>query len=237
MTKPTFADKFLPVQHEFRHLFEGGPEEHMRALYEQVANWCDLTDPVEELGLKTTPKFTLAEMGSSPHTLRLLQFLVRLKAPKRALEIGAFIGVSGIHIAAALPPGGKLVTIEKFDHFAEIAQANFDASGLADRIELRLGDALELLDDLAADGKFDMIFLDGNKENYADYFEALDPLLAPGGLVITDDVLFHGDALNQPPRTEKGAGTRRFLDVIKARDDYFKILLPLSNGIYLAQKR
>ena len=236
-TELTFADKFLPVQQEFRKDFDGNDEALLRGLFELVERCSGLRDPEEELEIENTPKFTIPQMGSSPMMLRLLQFLVRLSGAKRVLEIGAFIGVSGMYMAKALPAGGKLTSIEKFDHFAEIARRNHRRNGLGDRIEVIVGDAFEVLKTMGEDGQqFDMVFLDGNKEKYADYFEALDPFLAPGGLFVTDDVFFHGDAVNASPHSEKGEGARRFLDLMAERADYERLLLPLTNGLFLARK-
>lgn len=235
--KLTYADKFLPTQPEFRSGFEGSDGAHIQALFDAVMRTSDLALPDQEFDIEETPMFTIQEMGSSPMQLRLLQLLIRLGGARRVLEIGTFVGISALYMAKALPEGGRLTAVEKFDHFAEIAQRNFDANGVADRITLINADAFEFLREKEQElSAFDFVFLDGNKERYPDYFAAIDPHLAPGGLFVADDVFFHGDALNEIPASEKGAGVKRFLDVMEKRDDYFKLLLPVANGVFVAQK-
>lgn len=232
----TFQDKLLPVQPEFRRAFTGTDEEHVRAMYEMIVRCCGLRDPEIEFTLETAPLHPIADLGSSPATLRLLQLLAAISGARRVLEIGTFIGVSAMSIAQALPADGTVTTVEKFDQFASIARRNFAANGLDGRISLIVGDAFAVLATLDKSA-FDMIFLDGNKERYAEYFTALDPHLRSGGLFVTDDVFFHGDALNSVPTGEKGMGTRQFLELMAGRDDYLRLVLPMSNGIFVARKR
>lgn len=237
VTKLSFADKMLPIQPEYRKDFSGNETAHLAALFDAMVRSSGLCDPEEEFELETTPKFTIAEMGSAPMVLRLLQLLVRLIRAHRVLEIGTFIGVSGLYMAKALPEDGRLTTIEKYEHFAEIAKRNFERNGVATRAHVIVGDAFEVIDRFDREGEsFDLIFLDGNKERYADYFLRLTPRLRPGGLFVTDDVFFHGDALNREPQTEKGRGVRRFLDAMAERTDFTKLLIPIANGVFLAQK-
>jgi len=129
-----------------------------------------------------------------------------------------------------------VVTIEKFDHFAGIARRNVAANGLTGKVTVLDGDAFAVIDKLPKDKPFDMLFIDGNKERYAHYFQALEPLLRPGGLAVIDDSLFHGDVLNAPPRSEKGAGVKSFLDVAAACKDWLRLLVPISNGTMLMIK-
>ena len=86
-------------------------------------------------------------------------------------------------------------------------------------------------------GKDGQLFIDGNKERYKDYFESLEPLLSPNGVIIVDDCFFHGDVYNDKPQTEKGQGTKDFLDAAAKRDDYVRLALPLSNGVYIMMKK
>jgi predicted O-methyltransferase YrrM len=162
--------------------------------------------------------------------------LILLKKPKKVLEIGTFIGLSTMCMAKCLPEGGQIITLEKFDYFCRIAEQNFQNNGLTDKIKIIEGDALEELKKLQSE-KFDFIFVDGNKEKYKEYFELLEPYLEDGGLFVVDDVLFHGDVLNELPKTEKGKGVKKFLETVKSREDYIKILLPIRNGMMLMYKR
>src|SRR5262249_48838956 len=145
------------------------------ALYDAICRASGIANPAQEFKLENTDKFTVEEMASNPVNLRFLQVMMRLAGVKRVLEIGAFIGVSAMYFAKALPPGGEVITIEKFDHFAAIARRNFAANGLAERITLIEGDAFEIIERLPKDKLFDMIFIDGNKERYLDYFLKTEP--------------------------------------------------------------
>jgi predicted O-methyltransferase YrrM len=234
--KPRFSDKLLSDQPEHTHYFTGGSD-YAEALYQAICRASGIRSPVEEFKLEQTDKFTVEEMASNPVSMRFLQFLMQAAGVRRVLEIGAFIGVSAMYFAKALPPGGKVVTIEKFDHFAEIARRNFAANGLADRITLLQGDAFELIAKLPRNEPFDLIFIDGNKERYKDYFVMTEPLLSPRGISLVDDCFFHGDAINKKPTNEKGEGVKAFLDYAATRNDYQRIALPLANGIMLMTRK
>ncbi len=226
-----YCDKFLPDQGEHTYYFKGTNYQH--ALYDSICRSSGIVSPDQELKLEKTDKFTVEEMASNPVNLRFLQFLIQVSGVKRVLEIGTFIGVSAMYFAKALPPEGEVVTIEKFDHFAAIARRNFVLNGLADRITLHEGDAFEIIDRLPKDQKFDLIFIDGNKERYKDYFVMTEPLLSPKGIFVVDDCFFHGDVVNNTPTSEKGAGTKAFMDYAATRTDFIRIALPLANGIML----
>jgi caffeoyl-CoA O-methyltransferase len=232
-----FWDRLLPNQSEFSHHFNGGADALPRALFESIAETSALRAPSDEFTLEVSDRFSIEEMGSNPVLLRFLEFLVTISGAKTVLEVGTFIGVSAMCLARGLPEDGQVVTFERYDHFADIARRNFAANGLADRITLIEDDALVAIDTLPDDRTFDVIFIDGNKERYRDYFERLEPRLGPGGLIIVDDCFFHGDALNDAPETEKGRGVRDFLRLAASRDDFLRILLPISNGVMLMTRR
>ncbi len=232
----TFADKILPSSPANCDLFAGNPSQLMDALYRSIIVASGIEQPERELTLTMSDRFTVAEMASNPVALRFLQLIVTMLGARRVLEIGAFIGVSTIYFAKALPSGGEVVSIEKFPEFAEICRANFRQNGVEDRIRLLVGDAIDTLSQLPSSEPFDVIFIDGNKERYRDYFQMTERLLAPGGLIIVDDALFHGDALNETPKTEKGAGAKALLEAASAAAGYQRLLLPFANGMMLMLK-
>jgi len=232
-TKVLPWDKILPDQAFNRELFDESSGDFYRSLYETIAAVSGVKSPAEEFKLDLTDKFTIEEMASSPVSLVFLQLLIALGGARRILEIGTFIGVSAMYMARALPAEGQVVTIEKFDHFAEIARRNFAQNGLAQKIRLINGDAFVEMAKLPRTEPFDLVFIDGNKERYADYFEMAQPLVRVGGMVIVDDAIFHGDALNTAPRGAKGAGVRRMLDVAVSAENYRRALLPICNGMLL----
>jgi predicted O-methyltransferase YrrM len=230
----TLWDKLLPDQPLNNQYYQG--QDYYRALYDLIGRTSGLKPPTEVFKLALSDKVTIEEMASNPLQLRLLEFLVRLTGARRILEIGAFIGLSAMTMARAMPPGGKLITIEKFDHFADVCRRNFAANGLSDRIELVQGDAFEIIEKLPRDEPLDIAFIDGNKERYAHYFEAIEARVRSGGLILVDDVLFHGDVLNRTPQTEKGAGVRSFMDLAAKGDRYLRLTLPICNGLMMMLK-
>lgn len=232
----SFADKLLPTSPANCDLFDGPAPALLQGLYGSIMSTSGIAQPGEELSLRLSDRFTIEEMASNPVSLRFLQLLVKMIGARRVLEIGAFIGISTIYFAKALPPGGEVVTIEKFDEFAEICRSNFAQNGVEDRIRLLVGDAHSVLGTLPRDQQFDLVFIDGNKERYSDYFHMTEPLLAPGGLIVVDDALFHGDALNPQPRTEKGAGAKALLAAAAEARGYDRLLLPFANGMMLLFK-
>jgi caffeoyl-CoA O-methyltransferase len=236
-TRPlTFADKLLPTQPPHIDLFVGEPDAVPELLYATILRASGIRSPLEEFDLTQTDRFTMAEMASNPVSLRFLQILIRLSRARRVLEIGAFIGLSTMNMAKALPPGGEVVSIEKGAEFAGICRSNFRRNGLDHMIRLLEGDAMAVIDQLPRDQLFDLIFIDGNKECYQEYFTGLDPLLSPGGLIVVDDALFHGDVLNVPARTPKGRGVASFLEAASQANGYDRVLLPISNGMMLMFK-
>lgn len=237
--KPTvrFWDKLLPDQREHAQLYKGG--DLMADLFATICRSSDIKSPYEEFELEKSDLFTVEEMASNPVSMRFFQFLIKVAGVRRVLEIGAFIGVSTMSFARALPEGGEVVSIEKFDKFARIARANFERNGLTDRITLREGDAFEIIDSLPKDQPFDLVFVDGNKERYKDYVEKTEPLLSPNGIMVVDDCFYHGDVWNGGgPGDPKGEGVQAFMDAAPTEwKNWIKIALPLANGIFMMVRR
>jgi len=232
--KIEFWDKFLPNQAEYSHQYVGG--DYYFDLYKSIIHASGLGSANNALNLEQTELFTVEEMGSNPISLRFLEFILRVSGAKRVLEIGSFIGASAMAFARALPADGRVVTIEKFDHFAAIARRNIESNGLSEKITLLEGDAFEVIASLPKNEMFDFIFIDGNKERYKEYMEATIPLLKPEGIVAVDDCFFHGDALNATPTNEKGKGCKAALDYSAGLDGWTRIAMPISNGILLLRR-
>ena len=133
-----------------------------------------------------------AMMQVTPDEGALLTMLARLTNTKAALEVGTFTGYSAICIARGLAPGGRLTCLELDPELAAIAQANLEDAGVADRVEIRVGPALDALRALPPEPAFDFVFLDADKLGYPDYYEELVPRLLPGGLLLLDNVLLRG---------------------------------------------
>ena len=184
----------------------------------------------------------LAEGGMQigPDQGALLALLVRTIGAKRALEIGTFTGYSALAVAMALPADGRLVCCDRSEEWTAIARRYWKEAGVADRIELRLGEARATLRSLVAGrgaGSFDFAFIDADKSAYDDYYETCLVLLRPGGLVALDNMLWSGDVAR---RSVRDADTRalRALNA-KIRDDarVDACLLTVGDGVMVARKR
>lgn len=123
---------------------------------------------------------------------RMLQLLTRVHAPRRVLEIGTLFGYSGIHIARGLPEEGRLTTLEIDPEAASVAARNFELAGVADKVDIVVGDALAYLKTVEPES-VGMLFIDADKKSYTRYLKSGFPLLEPGGLLVADDVLAGGD--------------------------------------------
>jgi predicted O-methyltransferase YrrM len=232
-----YFDKILPNQASLSDLYAGDAATFPAALFRSMLASCAVPATEQRFKLVHSDKFSIAEMGSSPVQLRILELLVALSGAKSVLEIGTFIGVSAMAFATAMPVDGRVVTIERFDHFAGLARQNFAANEVGRKIELIEGDAMEVMSGFSPDRRFDAVFIDGNKERYAEYFTVAAKHLNPGGMIAVDDVFFHGDALNDAPSTEKGRGVKAFLDLAATRNDFFKATIPVANGLMVLLHR
>jgi caffeoyl-CoA O-methyltransferase len=187
-----------------------------------------------------TARLPQGGMQIGPDQGALLALLVRTIGAKRAIEIGTFTGYSALAVASALPADGKLVCCDKSEEWTAVARRYWKEAGLAERIELRLGDALETLAALATKygpGSFDFAFIDADKTSYDAYYEACLGLLRAGGLIVLDNMLWSG---NVAKRTVRDADTKalRALNA-KIRDDerVDSCLLTVGDGVMLARKR
>jgi caffeoyl-CoA O-methyltransferase len=167
---------------------------------------------------------------------RFLEMLVHLSGARRVLEIGTFTGYSALSMAPALPPDGRIVTCEVDADTAAAARRHFDTSPWADRIEVRVGPALETLATLA--GPFDLVFVDAEKTEYRDYYEAALPLLAERGVMVVDNVLWSGRVLE--PAEEGDDATRAiqtFNDHVAADPRVVAVMLTVRDGVTLIRRR
>ncbi|MGC9941730.1 MAG: O-methyltransferase [Verrucomicrobiota bacterium] len=192
-------EQWTTVDHYINHLFEA-------------------PDPVLDSALNTSRAAGLPEINVAPNQGKLLQLLAQSCGAQSILEIGTLGGYSTIWLARALPPHGKLITLEFEPKHAEVARANFIRAGLNGKIELRLGKAAEHLAQLVADGRgpFDFIFIDADKESYPDYLAWALKLSRRGTVIIADNVVRQGaitDANSDDPRVR---GARRFNELLAA---------------------
>ena len=230
-------DKFVPYNDEYRKYFQGPESDYFKSLFDIVCASSGIRPYEEQFKLSAPDDFSVVDIGSNPALLRFWEFLTEISGSKRVLEIGTFIGLSAMAFARAAGPNGRVVSVEKFDYFAKFANRNIRDNGYESQIEVLVGDAFDMIDDLKAKGPYDIVFIDGNKERYDEYFLALEETVAPGGMIFVDDCFFHGDALNEMPSGPKGAGARKMLKISEQREDYSRVALPLGNGVLLLRKK
>lgn len=172
----------------------------------------------------------LPPISISPDEGRLLQVLLRAVGARRVLEVGTLGGYSAIWMARALPPDGSLLTLEIEPSHAEFARRHLARAGVADRVEVRVGRALELLP--ALDGeRFDAVFLDADKEPLPTYFDWALRLLRPGGLLIADNALWAGRVLDERVDDEATRAVREFNRRLATDPRVTGIVVPTHDGV------
>jgi predicted O-methyltransferase YrrM len=178
----------------------------------------------------------LEEMQIGGDQAALITLLVRAIGARRALEIGTFLGYGAISIARGLPEDGKLTCCELNEDYAERAYRHLGHAGLADRVEIRVGPALETLGDLE-EGTFDFAFIDADKVGYPDYYERCLLLVRPSGLIMLDNTLWEGTVLD-PPDGDEGTATMATLNDRIAADERVDVaMLGIADGVTLVRKR
>ena len=164
----------------------------------------------------------------------MMAILVKLSGAKRGFEIGTFTGYSALTVAEAMGEGGKVVTCDIDPVATAVAKEFFAKSGFGDRIELRMGDALETIEKLRPDEMFDFVFIDADKARYLDYYEAILPHLVPGALILGDNTLWSGAVLD--PKTPDDLGLTRFNDFVTKDPRVENVLLPVRDGVMMMRK-
>jgi caffeoyl-CoA O-methyltransferase len=166
---------------------------------------------------------------------RFLETLVWLSGARRVLEIGAFTGYSALSMASALPPDGRLITCEVNPERAAVCRRHFEQSPWGDRIEIRVGPALDSL--RALDGPFDLVFIDADKTNYRNYYEAVLPKLAERGLIAVDNVLWSGRVLDDADRSDDTVAMRAFNDFVRDDGRVVCVMTTVRDGVTLIRRR
>lgn len=179
-------------------------------------------------------------MQIAPEQGALMGLLVELMGAKRCLELGTFTGYSSLAVALHLPPDGTITCCDVSRQWTDVARRYWVAAGVDDRIDLRLGPALETLDRLLADGAagaYDFAFVDADKGSYPAYHERIVELLRPGGLVAYDNVFWHGEVAD-PAAADDAVTALRQLNERLASDERMTIaMVPIADGLTLARKR
>lgn len=179
-----------------------------------------------------------AGMQIAPEEGALLAMLVRVMEAKLCIELGTFTGYSSLAMALALPSEGRLVCCDVSKEWTAVARRYWAEAGVRDRIELRLGPALETLRTLATERRtFDLAFVDADKANYTNYYEGLLPLMRPGGVIAFDNVLWGGDVADRAIANANVEAVRD-LNTLLASDERVDVsMVPIADGLTLARKR
>jgi len=189
-----------------------------------------LLEEVEHFTLTKTP---YPNMLTGRVEGRLLQMVVQLFRPRKIVEIGTFTGYSALAMAEGLAEGGRLLTIENNPAHAKTAQEFFDLSSSGPKIDLRLGEALEVLKTLP-EAETDLVFIDADKQNYSDYYRESMRILRNGGLLLADNALWYGRIFD--PKDPDSRAMAAFNELVKADDRTEKLFLTIRDGIYLIRK-
>jgi caffeoyl-CoA O-methyltransferase len=179
------------------------------------------------------PKQGLPGISIRPEEGRFLQFMVRACSAERALEIGTLGGYSGIWIARGLAPRGHLITLEKNAQHAEVALNHFKAAGLDDKVEIRIGDAHKLLENLEEEGSFDFVFIDAEKSGYIDYFEWALEHSRIGGIVAAHNA-FRGGRVQDPQQDEAALEMDYFNRRVANNNRVISTIFPGGDGTLIA---
>jgi predicted O-methyltransferase YrrM len=182
---------------------------------------------------ETNAKVMMPRMLSGHLQGKVLMMISHMVKPKTILEIGTYTGYSAICLAAGLQDGGKLITIDINEELENMVRNNFQQAGLGDKIEYRIGNALEIVP--ALDETFDLVFIDADKENYNKYYDLVFDKVTLGGFLLADNVLWSGKVLDAKPDKDTRA-IKAFNKKVQDDPRVENVLLPIRDGIMLMRK-
>lgn len=187
-----------------------------------------------ELNRKTHLEVLKPRMLSGHLQGRLLAMLAQMRQPKRILEIGTYTGYSAICLAEGLAPNGHLHTIDVNEELEDLAKSYFDKAGFSDKITMHIGQAAELIPQLSE--KWDMVFIDADKENYSLYFDLVIDRMAPNGYIIADNVLWSGKVVQEVKAKDRSTkALLAFNEKVHADDRVENLLLPVRDGLMVCR--
>ena len=206
-----------------------------RKMEKYLLEYSSPEDPVlEDLYRQTHIRFVNPNMITGHLQGRLLEFISRMISPGLILEIGTFTGYSAICLARGLKPGGKLFTIEINDEMNEFCRSYFSRAGVASKIVQLTGRAQDIIPGL--DLQFDLVYIDGDKREYTEYYNIVIHKLKQGGFIIADNVLWGGKVLEKNTRDPQTRGIIEFNEMISKKRNIEKVILPIRDGVMLIRK-
>jgi caffeoyl-CoA O-methyltransferase len=191
-------------------------------------------DAVLERVARETSELPNAVMQTTPDEAALITMLARIVGAQRALELGTFTGYGAISIARGLADGGRLTCLEVDEEYAATARRNLEDAGVADRVEIVVGPALDSLRAMPAEPTFDFVFLDADKPAYPDYYEEIVPRLLPGGLLLIDNVLLRGGVTD--PQDERERTMDALNDRVTADERVESVMVLVADGLTLVRR-
>lgn len=180
----------------------------------------------------TVQNTDLPQMLSGAFQTAVLRMLLRISNAKRVLEIGMFTGYSALTMAEVLPDDGELITLDIEPERGRIAQEFFDKSPHGNKISIMIGAALEIIPDLT--GEFDFVYIDADKENYPNYYEAVMPIVSQGGIIVADNVIWSGGVLN--PESEEDIALAEFNKTVQQDPCVTNVMLTVRDGLMVVLK-
>ena len=190
-----------------------------------------------ELIADTATLGRVAGMQISPLQGAFMSVLTTALRPRLAVEVGTFTGYSALCVASALEPGAELICCDVSEEWTSVARRYWERAGVADRIDLRIGPALNTLRALPTKPQIDLAFIDADKSSYIDYYEEIFGRLSPGGVILVDNVLW-GGTVADPARDDEGtAAMRAFNDRVAADDRARSVMLPIGDGLTMITRR
>ena len=197
------------------------------------------SDPViDQLVKETTALGSVAQMQIAPEQGQFLEIIVKISQSNKCLEIGRFTGLSTLCMAKGLPETGSITTIDNSDEFLPIAQKYWQMAGVSNKIVSIIGAGAEVMQSfIDRQYFFDLIFIDADKNNYPNYYELSLPLLRPNGIVIIDNMLWHGDVADDTKKDKETRTIRNLNQSIHSDERVDFSLLPLSDGLSFIRKK
>ena len=190
---------------------------------------------LRKLRRETFQKTTQPHMISGYQQGRLLTIISKILQPKNSLEIGTFTGYAALCMAEGLSKDGKLTTLDVNEDLAYLPRKYFAESEFSNQIHFKLQDAKEFLKE--TDEVFDLVFIDADKENYAEYFRLIKPKTKSGSVVMFDNVLWYGKVLEENPKQKSTQVIKELNDLAAKDDDFENLILPLRDGVNLLRKK
>lgn len=190
---------------------------------------------LHEINVRTYAEHPQAHMLSGHVQGKFLEIFSCMLRPRRILEIGTFTGYSALCLAKGLLKDGELHTIELREDDAAVAKANFDRSNEGSKIILHVGNALSIIPTLQE--QWDLVFIDADKAGYIDYYKLVLPSVRSGGIILADNVLFHGQVLENPVTGKSAKAIQAFNEFVQQDESVEKVMLTIRDGLLLIQKK